>query len=409
MRLLTHLLAAAALAGALQQPPLRHRKLTPRASLVSASDDVGNACALVGAALAGRSLGTRTKVGRALGGPVSAMAITFAASSIGALPANARAVGGIRDAAVQLATPLLLLDADPRALVATSKPYVKAFAVAVVGTLCATAIGARFVLPALASALGRADAIGSIASLSAKNVGGGVNFCAVAATLRISAVAQSVALAADNVMALVYFPLCNWLAGDRNPSPHAASGESGKDEKAAVVDAGSLLAALGTALGILAVASRLSPRAPLPAATLCALLLAAVLPSAKESRNRRRLDRAANVLSETLLYLFFAGAGAAGGAAGACLVDAGPALLAFLGFLYAGHTLVVYAIGARILRLPRSILCISSNAAIGGPATAAALCAGKKWDGATAPAVAVGTIGYALATFLGLATARVLS
>ena len=156
-------------------------------------------------------------------------------------------------------------------------------------------------------------------------------------------------------------------------------------------------------------ASRLSPRAPLPAATLCALLLAAVLPSAKESRNRRRLDRAANVLSETLLYLFFAGAGAAGGAAGACLVDAGPALLAFLGFLYAGHTLVVYAIGARLLRLPRSILCISSNAAIGGPATAAALCAGKGWDGATAPAVAVGTIGYALATFLGLATARVLS
>ena len=410
MRPLTHLLAAAAVsvAGALQQPPRHHHRSTPRAALVSASDDVGNACALVGAALAGRSLGTRTKVGRALGGPVSAMAITFAASSIGALPANARAVSGIRDAAVQLATPLLLLDADPRALVATSKPYVKAFAVAVVGTLCATAIGARFVLPALASALGRADAVGSIASLSAKNIGGGVNFCAVAATLRISAIAQSVALAADNVMALVYFPLCNWLAGDRDPSPGLQAASYG-DEKAAVVDAGSLLAALGTALGILAVASRLSPRAPLPAATLCALGLAAVLPSAKESRNRRRLDRAANVLSETLLYLFFAGAGAAGGAAGACLVDAGPALLAFLGFLYAGHTLVVYAVGARILRLPRSILAVASNAAIGGPATAAALCAGKGWDGATAPAVAVGTIGYALATFLGLATARVLS
>ena len=400
------LIVVAAVVGALQQPRLRHHRLTPRAALVSASDDVGNACALVGAALAGRSLGARTKVGRALGGPVAAMALTFAASSIGALPANARAVSGIRDAAVQLATPLLLLDADPRALLETSKPYVKAFAVAVVGTLCATAIGARFVLPALASALGKADAVGSIASLSAKNIGGGVNFCAVAATLRISAVAQSVALAADNVMALVYFPLCNLLAGDRDPSPgQAASG----DETAAVVDAGSLLAALGTALGILAAASRLSPRAPLPAATLCALGLAAVLPSAKESRNRRRLDRAANVLSETLLYLFFAGAGAAGGAAGACLVDAGPALLAFLGFLYAGHTLVVYAVGARILRLPRSILCISSNAAIGGPATAAALCAGKGWDGATAPAVAVGTIGYALATFLGLATARVLS
>ena len=84
------------------------------------------------------------------------------------------------------------------------------------------------------------------------------------------------------------------------------------------------------------------PRAALPAATLLSLFLAAVLPSAKESRTRRRLDRAANVLSETLLYLFFAGAGAAGGVAGACLVDAGPALLAFLGILYAGHALMVY-------------------------------------------------------------------
>ena len=176
------LIVVAAVVGALQQPPMQHRRLTPRAAIVKRTDGVGNACALVGAALAGRSLGTRTKVGRALGGPVSAMAITFAASSIGRSRERARR-GGIRDAAVQLATPLLLLDADPRALLATSKPYVKAFAVAVVGTLLATAVGARFVLPALASALGRADAVGSIASLSAKNIGGGVNFCAVAATI----------------------------------------------------------------------------------------------------------------------------------------------------------------------------------------------------------------------------------
>ena len=265
------------------------------------------------APLAGRSLGSRTKVGRGAGWPclsnghyLRRLVNRSAPSERPRRERHPRRRGPARDAVV-------LLDADPRALVATSKPYVKAFAVAVVGTLCATAIGARFVLPALASALGKADAVGSIASLSAKNIGGGVNFCAVAATLSISAVAQSVALAADNVMALVYFPLCNWLAGDRDPSP----GQYLRiwwDEKAAVVDAGSLLAALGTALGILAAASRLSPRAPLPAATLCALGLAAVLPSAKESRNRRRLDRAANVLSETLLYLFFAGAGAAGGA-----------------------------------------------------------------------------------------------
>ena len=29
----------------------------------------------------------------------------------------------------------------------------------------------------------------------------------------------AVALAADNVMALAYFPLCTWLSGDADPSP----------------------------------------------------------------------------------------------------------------------------------------------------------------------------------------------
>ena len=94
------------------------------------------------------------------------------------------------------------------------------------------------------------------------------------------------------------------------------------------------------------------------------------------------------MLSEALLYLFFAGAGAAGGAAGAVLKDAGPKLLAFLGLLYLGHGAVVYVVGRRILRLPAAVLGLASNAAIGGPATAAALANAKGWDGAVAPSQA---------------------
>ena len=110
---------------------------------------------------------------------------------------------------------------------------------------------------------------------------------------------------------------------------------------APAVDAGSLLSALGVALAVLGAAARLSPRAALPAATLLSLGLAAALPPASSSVARARLDAAAKALSELLLYLFFAGAGAAGGAAGSVLVDAGPRLLAFLGVLYAGHAAIV--------------------------------------------------------------------
>ena len=388
---------------------MQHHRLTPRAAIVAPSDDVGNACALVGAALAGRSLGTRTKVGRALGGPCLSNGLTFAASSVGSAPRerarrerHPRRRGPARDAVVAPRR------GPARSLLETSKPYVKAFAVAVVGTLCATAIGARFVLPALASALGPADAVGSIASLSAKNIGGGwfLRRRGDAAGLGSRAVRRA---RRGQRHGPRLFPALQ-LAG-RRPRPVAGAGGISKRPPPSSTRA-RLLAALGshTALGILAVASRLSPRAPLPAATLCALLLAAVLPSAKESRNRRRLDRAANVLSETLLCgSFFRGRGRGRRRGRRVLGRRGTGAPRVPWFSVCGTH-------AGRLRRRRAdseaaaidslylVKCCHRRARDGG-----ALCAGKGWDGATAPAVAVGTIGYALATFLGLATARVLS
>ena len=168
-------------------------------ALLAPTDHVGLSASLVGAAVLGRSAGLRTRAGRALGGPVAAMAITFFASSCGALPGDARAVALVRDAAVKLATPLLLLDADVRELAKASRDYVLAFSAGAAATTAAAFASAALFLPAVAAALGRANAVGAVAALTAKNVGGGVNFCAVAATLETGAVAQSVALAADNV------------------------------------------------------------------------------------------------------------------------------------------------------------------------------------------------------------------
>ena len=47
-------------------------------------------------------------------------------------------------------------------------------------------------------------------------------------------------------------------------------------------------------------------------------------------------------------------------------------------------------------------LLVGSSAAIGGPATAAALAKSFKWESLLSPSLLVGNVGYAIATFIGL-------
>ena len=52
--------------------------------------------------------------------------------------------------------------------------------------------------------------------------------------------------------------------------------------------------------------------------------------------------------------------------------------------------------------LPQRLL-VASSAAIGGPAMAAALAKANKWNSLVAPSLIVGNLGYAMATFCGIA------
>ncbi len=52
---------------------------------------------------------------------------------------------------------------------------------------------------------------------------------------------------------------------------------------------------------------------------------------------------------------------------------------------------------------------IASNANMGGPTTAAAMAAGRRWHGLVVPAILCGTLGYATATFVGVAVGHALA
>ncbi len=66
-------------------------------------------------------------------------------------------------------------------------------------------------------------------------------------------------------------------------------------------------------------------------------------------------------------------------------------------------------LAGRLLRLDLAEIVIASNANMGGPTTAAAMAVARRWPALVTPAILVGTLGYAVATFVGVAVGRVLA
>jgi uncharacterized membrane protein len=370
----------------------------------------------------GHRLGQIEPAGRALSAPVCAMALTFALASTGVLPPATPQVAACQMVAVQCATPLLLLSADLRAVGQRAGRLLPSFCLGTLGSLLGGAVALQVCGGALTTVFG-VDGIKAAAALTAKNIGGGLNFVAVAAALQLSPGALAAALAIDNVMALVYFPLCAWLGRDeRDPllerDDETTAAESTQTEEEAAVHpssddrVGAQSAALAIALAVAAsaraLAARFAPGFDLPLATFLTVALATAAPRALAP-----ISSIGGDLGTTCIFLFFATAGWTGGALGSALLTGGPPLLAFLTILYAVHLAVVLGVGAAVRRRPASAaaarrcftrpqLLVASNANIGGPPTASALAVGNGWSSLVTPSLLVGNLGYAIATPLGV-------
>ena len=76
-------------------------------------------------------------------------------------------------------------------------------------------------------------------------------------------------------------------------------------------------------------------------------------------------------------------------------------LAAFSAVQLAVHFCVLGAAKA-LFGLPIRELAVASNAAVGGPTTAAAMATAKGWDDLVLPALLVGILGYATGTFVSI-------
>ena len=85
----------------------------------------------------------------------------------------------------------------------------------------------------------------------------------------------------------------------------------------------------------------------------------------------------------------------------------GPVLFVFAGLILTVHLAFILVAGW-LLKLDLIEIVIASNANMGGPTTAAAMATARRWDALVTPAILVGTLGYATATFIGTAVGNFL-
>ena len=317
----------------------------------------------------------------------------------------------------------------------------------------------------LLAALGPHDGLVIAAALLAKNIGGGINYIAVCRSLNASPTAVAAGLCVDNIFALVYFPVTSALAkrypdlalgmesfangtngangangspssppptspmiaavptqhqrnrGDSIDGLNGANGSSltslssrtkqsgaNGDTAFSMVSVQAISNVLCLSALLLWLGERIGgPTGALPLTTLLTVALASWMPRAR----LEPLQPAAHCLGLVSLYLFFATAGAPGLAVAESVQAALVPLGLFLTSLYCIHggilTILNKILGRRYTAFCPQRLLVSSSAAIGGPATAVALAEAAGWKSLSVPSLLVGNVGYAIATFLGIA------
>jgi len=359
---------------------------------------------LLGAAAFG-FMAENSRIGRKVSGAILTMGATFLLSNLGVIPADkVPAYDIVWGYLVPLAIPLLLFRADLRRILREAGPTLIAFLIGAIGTVIGTIIAFN-VVP-----LGSAG--WQLASIfSATYIGGSMNYAAAAEAVGLrSGDLLSAGVAADNLVMALYFLVLFALPGitslrARYPERHQALAEdsaalaASREEASAFPPVGTTALSLAVALSLCAVGFGLAGLtgwngSGILMVTALTVILATALPGPF-----RRLA-GAEVIGTFLMQIFFAVIGASANVM--VVMRVGPVLFIFAALILTIH-LVFLLLGGWLFKLDLSELVIASNANMGGPTTAAAMAVARRWQTLVLPAVLCGTLGYAVATFIGVA------
>jgi uncharacterized membrane protein len=346
----------------------------------------------------------RTTWGRKVSSAVLTIGATFVLSNLRVIPVASPVYDVVWTYFVPLAIPLLLLRANLQRILREAGPTLLAFTSGAVGTVLGTLLAFQLV------PLGP-EGYKLAGIFCATYIGGSLNYVAASEVLDLqSGDLLAAGIAADNLVMTLYFlvlfalpsiPALRRRYVERHlENNDATAREAGPEaqtatpfrlfDTAAALAIAAVLCAVGYAL---AAAIGMGSGAIL-IVTALAVALATLFPS--------RLSKlsGAQETGTLLMMVFFAVIGASANIG--VVLREGPMLFVFAGLILTVH-LVVILVAGKLFRLDLAEIVIASNANMGGPTTAAAMATARHWTALVTPAILCGTLGYAVATFIGAA------
>ncbi|MGK7872735.1 MAG: DUF819 domain-containing protein [Xenococcaceae cyanobacterium] len=354
--------------------------------------------------------GERTKWGAKISGAVITMLVGFFLSNLRIIPLEAPTYSMVWSFLVPFSIPLLLFKANLVRIFRDSGSMLVAYLIGAMGTLLGT-IFAYYLLPLGEQAWKLAGVF------CATYIGGSVNFFATAKTLKLdldSGDLLAAGTAADNLVMAVFFLILfalpsidgiqrfflpQYSAKNRQANNHINCLKSQDRAEFSLLQISQALAISGI---ICAAGGGIAfllgfPQAGILVSTILIVGLATGFPQYLGQLT------VAPQIGTLLMQIFFAVIGASANIWQVLQVS--PILFVLAALILTVHLLVLL-LGGKILGLDLAELLIASNANMGGPTTAAAMASAKQWDKLVTPAILCGTLGYALATFIGVALAN---
>ena len=340
--------------------------------------------------------------GRKYSGVMLLITAAIVLANLRIIPTVAPVYDVVWDYLVPIAIPLLLFHADLKRIFKESGPTLIAFVIGSASVVAGVLIGVSLF------DLGPEEA--KLAGIfTGTYIGGGLNFAAVAeATGMQDDNMLTAAVAADQVITNLHFlliiliPGIAWIA-KRYPTHHMDNAilfdtESESVHRIADLDLAGLLTALALAFALAAIGKFLADLAGMSnysilVITLLALIVATAFPKQVDKLSGYR--EAGNVM----MFIFLASVGA--GADIWQLIEIAPVLFLFASVIIIVHLVILFAAG-KLLKLDLAELAMASAVCIGGPASAPALASAKGWRDLLIPGLLLGSLGYAVGSFIGV-------